>query len=194
MKKPTLVTSAIIIIALFIHSCSSLKTNYDYDKSADFSQYETFEYYGWAENSDKILNDLEKKRIEGAFAEEFFKRGLELARNDGDMVVSLFIVVDQKTSKTAYTNHYGGGPYMYGAGWGWYGGYGAYGGMSTTTYTESDYLEGTLIVDVFDKESKKLIWQGTAQKVIEENPQKRAQNIPKVAAALMRKFPVEPKR
>jgi hypothetical protein len=194
MKKPTLITSAIIIIALFINSCSSLKTNYDYDKSVDFSQYESFEYYGWAENSDNILNDLEKKRIEGAFAEEFFKRGLELVRNDGDMVVSLFIVVDQKTSKTAYTNHYGGGPYMYGAGWGWYGGYGAYGGMSTTTYTESDYLEGTLIVDVFDKESKKLIWQGTAQKVIEENPQKRAQNIPKVAAALMRKFPIEPKR
>jgi hypothetical protein len=59
--------------------------------------------------------------------------GNYLVKNNGDMVVSLFVVVDQKTSTTAYTNHYGMGGYGYGPRWGWYGGSGMGMGQSTTT-------------------------------------------------------------
>lgn len=180
-----------VLIALFIFviavSCTSVKVHSDYDKTADFSKYKTFEYYGWTEESDKVLNQFDKERIEKAFAEEFAKRDLQLVKTDGDMVVSLFIVVDQKTSVTAYTDHYGGG-YGYGARWGWYGGY----GQSTTTYSEDDYLEGTLVVDVFDKGDKNLIWQGVGQKTIQENPEKRERMIPYVAESIMKSFPIKP--
>ena len=178
---------------LAFSSCSSLKVASDYDKTADFSKYKTFEYYGWSEESDKILNRFDKERIEAAFGAEFAKRGLQLVKDNGDMVVSLFIVVDQKTSTTAYTNHYGMGGYGYGPGWGWYGGYSAMGmGQSTTTYSEQDYMEGTLVVDVFDKADKKLIWQGVGTKTVDENPNTREKNIPKVAAAIMKPFPIKP--
>ena len=101
------------------------------------------------------------------------------------MDITLFIVVDQKTSVTAYTNYYGGGYggyHRYGGGWG--------GGYANTTYSENDYLEGTLVMDVFDGESKKQIWQGVARKTVTENPQKRSENIPKAIGLLMNKFPV----
>lgn len=184
-----------LLSIIFLGACSSIKVTSDYDKEADFSKYKTFEYYGWTEESDKILNRFQKERIENAFGNEFEKRGLKYVKDGGDMVVSLYIVVDKKTSTTAYTNHYGGG-YGYG-GMGWYGGYRmGYGGMgmgtSTTTYSENDYLEGTLVVDVFDKAEKKMIWQSVGQKTIEENPKKAEKNTPKVAAAIMKPFPIKP--
>ena len=190
MKK---LTSLWLLSALFLGACSSITVNSDYDKEIDFTQYKTFEYYGWAEESDKILNRFDKERIESAFGKEFASRGLQYVEGNGDLVVSLFIVVDQKTSTTAYTNHYNMGGYGYGAGWGWYGGYGGMGmGTSTTTYSEQDYLVGTLVVDVFDKAQKKLVWQGVGQKTVDENPNSREKNSEKVAAAIMKPFPIQP--
>ena len=187
----TKITYLIYLLPMLIMgACSSVKVTTDYDKSVDFSKYKTFEYYGWAEESDKILNRFDKERIESAFGDEFAKRNLKLVQEGGDMVVSLFVVVDQKTSTTAYTNHYNMGGYGYG-GWGW--GYGGMGmGSSTTHYSENDYLVGTLVVDVFDKESKKLVWQGVGQKTVDENPNTREKNAMKVAEAIMKPFPIQP--
>ena len=182
-----------LLSIVFLGACSSITVKSDYDKEVNFSQYKTFEYYGWTEESDKILNRFDKERIEKAFGAEFAKRGLKLVEEGGDMVVSLFIVVDQKTSTTAYTNHYNMGGYGYGSRWGWYGGYGGMGmGTSSTTYSEQDYLVGTLVVDVFDKADKKLIWQSVGQKTVDENPNSPEKNVAKVAAAIMKPFPIQP--
>lgn len=178
---------------MLLASCSSIKVTSDYDKGADFSQYKTFEYYGWADESDKILNRFDKERIEQAFGDEFRKRGLKYVKGNGDLVVSLFIVVDQKTSTTAYTDHHNMGGYGYG-GWG-YGGYGSMGmgmGSSTTTYSENDYLVGTLVVDVFDKAQKQLVWEGVGTKTVDDNPNTREKNSAKIAAAIMKPFPIQP--
>jgi hypothetical protein len=43
-----------LLIIVFMGACSSLTVKSDYDKEADFTKYKTFEYYGWAEDSDKI--------------------------------------------------------------------------------------------------------------------------------------------
>ena len=181
----------LLLSIAFLVACSSLTVKSDYDKEADFTKYKTFEYYGWEEDSDKILNRFEKERIEKAFSDEFRKRGLQYVENRGDMVVSLFIVAEQKTSTTAHTNHYNMGGYGYG-GFGYYGGMGMGMGTSTTTYSEQDYTVGTLVVDVFDKAEKKLIWQSVGQKTVDDNPQTAEKNFPKVAAAIMKPFPIEP--
>lgn len=181
----------VLVGMIFTISCSSVKVHSDFDGSVDFTKFKTLEYMGWAEESDKILNQLQRDRIEKAFGKEFESRGYTGVEENGDIVVSLFIVVDQKTSVTAYTNHYGMGGYGYGAGWGW-----GYGGMgmsaSTTTYSESDYLEGTLVLDVFDSKTKKLIWQSVGQKTIDENPKNSERNTAYVAEKMMKPYPVQP--
>jgi len=186
------------ILMLGMSACSSIQVTSDYDKTVDFSRYKTFMYYGWTEESDKILSEFDRDRIESAFATEFSRRGWSLTKEDGDAVVSLFIVVDQKTSYTSYTDHYGGGMYggMYGPRYG-YGGYGGgYGyGMpssSTTRTTQNDYLEGTLIVDVFDVKEKKHIWQGIGKKTLSESNSNREGRIKEAVAAIMKQFPVKP--
>jgi len=180
-----------IALAAMITSCSSVKVVADMDKTVDFSKYETYSFLGWQEDSDKIMNDFDEKRLRDAFISEFEARGMKAVPENGDMAVTLFIVVDKKTSTTAYSNYYGGG-------YGGYGGYHRYGGgwgygSGTTTYSESDYLEGTLVMDVFDNTSMDQIWQGIAKTTIVEDPAKRERSIPAKVAALMKKFPVQPK-
>ncbi len=188
--KNKMIAGAFIMALFSLAACSSITVTTDYDKTVDFSKYKTFEYYGWTDESDKILNRFDKERIESAFGEELKKRNLKYVKEDGQLVVSLYIVVDQKTSTTAYTNHYGMGPYGgygygYGAGWGWGG------GSSTTTYSDHDYLVGTLVLDVFDKKTKGLVWQGVGQKTVNENPDKREKNVEKLAAAILKDFPIK---
>ena len=157
MKKNVFLTLGVAGLIL-LNSCSSLKVYSDVDSSIDFTKYKSLEYYGWADESDKFLTQLDKDRIENAFGAEFKKRGYEIVESGGDMIVTLFIVVEQKTSTTATTSHMGGG---YG---GYYGGYPGYrrghgwgGGHSTTSIQEYDYNVGTLVCDVFDAVKKELI-------------------------------------
>lgn len=185
------------LIAFFIlASCSSITVVTDVDKAVDFSQFKTLTYYGWADGSDKILNDMDKRRIENAFEDEFAKRGITVVPKDGDMIVSLFIVTEQKTETTANTTNMGG---MYGGAYGGYGGYYGYGpgwgygtGMSTTTYSQHDYLVGTLAVSVYDPKTEKLIWESIGKKTINEKTKGRDERVKEVAKKMLFTYPVKP--
>ena len=102
MRKILFISIALLVFS----SCSSVKFTADYDGDVDFTKFKTLSYYGWTEESDKILNKFEKERIEKAFGDEFEKRGFTLAERDGDIIVSLFIVVVNLTifSKVVISN------------------------------------------------------------------------------------------
>ena len=186
--------SLLATTVIFLSSCSSTKFYADYDKSVDFSKFKTLEYYGWAKGSSYRLNDFDKERIEQAFAREFRKRGIDIVPkgSGGDLIASLYIVTQDKTSYTATTvttGHYGcAGFYGYGPGWGW----GP--GVSMSTVHPVEYKTGTLICSVYDAKNKQLIWEGTINGVIQDDADRRAQNISRMVSYLMRKFPVKPVR
>jgi len=193
MKKNVIISLGITGLFL-LNACSGIKVVADGDPTTDWSKYTTYEYYGWAEESDQLLNRFDKERIESSFENEFNRRGMKYVESGGDMIVSLFVVIEQKTSKTATTTSMGGGYGGYYGGYYGYGpGYGWGGGHSTTTISEYDYQVGTLVCDVFDVEKKVLIWEGIGTKTINENPAKREVGIPKAVQAIMSKFPVAPK-
>lgn len=179
--------SILTILILISGSLFAQKVTVDFDKEADFTKYKTYTFLGWQENIDQIANELDQKRIRDAFLAEMEKRDLKLVESGGDMTIAIYLVIDQRTSTTAYTNYYNGAGmgYMRG-GWGW--GFGS----STTTYSESDYLQGTMVFNAFDEGSKNLIWQGVATKTINEKPEKREKSIPKSVSKLLKKFPITP--
>jgi uncharacterized protein DUF4136 len=181
-------STLLILVALILTTqVKAQKVTVDLDKEADFSNYKTITFLGWQKDSDKLLNDLDKERMRNAFANEFKARGLQKGGEDADIAISLFLVLEQKTSTTAYTNYYGGGYSRYHrGGWGWGNGY------SSTSYSESDYIKGTLVMDVFDNKTNKLIWQAVASGTVKENPKKREKSIPKTVAKLMKDFPIQP--
>lgn len=196
MKKETMKRNVLSIVAalmiLTISGCSGLKVIADQDPTVDFTQFKTYEYYGWAEESDKILNRFDKERIEKAFGEEFKKRGMSYVESGGDVIVTLFIVTEQKTRTTATTTGVGGTYGGYGGYYGYGPGYGWGGGMSTTTYNDYDYTVGTLVVDMFDAKAKQLIWEASGSGTIKEETKGREERINRAVQQIMAKYPVKP--
>jgi hypothetical protein len=188
MKK--LMLFALVGILFIISSCSSVTVSSDVDKTVDFTKFKTFSYYGWADGSDKLLSPFDKERLEQSFANEFKKRGMTYVKEGGDITVALFIATQQEQQTTATTTGMGMGYGGYGGYWGYGPRWGWGGGMTQTTYNTSDYTVGTLVCDVFDTKEKKLIWEGTAKGTVDDNPQSRENNIPKVVAKLMGEYPV----
>ncbi len=181
----------LLALVTILNACSGIKVTSDYDKSADFTKYKTYSFYKWEEESDKQLTRFDKERIENAVGNEMDIRGYKYVEGEADLTVSLFVVLEQKTSKTAYTNHFGaGGPGYYGyddwdydVGWGWGMGH------STTTYNETDYVDGTLVIDVFDMSNRKLIWQGVGAGTVDEDPGKRQKKMPSEIKQIFSSFP-----
>lgn len=197
--KNLLKTSILLsFFVMILSGCASTKVVSDKDGSVDFSKIRTFEFYGWADNSDAVLTRFDKERIEAAFIEEGRKRGITKAESNGDVIVSLFIVADQKTQKTANTTTTGmgmggmgmGHRGMRSPGWGWGGGMSMQ--QSHTVINETNYIEGTLMIELFDPKDKKLIWQAIGTKTVSEDPKKREKGIPKKVAAIMKVYPVNP--
>lgn len=183
---------ASLIVFLIAHNLSFAQVNTDYDKSTDFTKYKTYSFAGWQKNSDQLLNDIDKKRMLDAFKAEFASRNMTLVTENGDATVTLYLVIDKKTSTTAYTDFNGGMGYGVGMRRGWGMGVGGVGmGTATTTYSDNDYNEGTLVVDLYDGTSKSLIWQGTLQSVVSDKASKRDKTIPKKIGKLMAKYPID---
>ncbi len=192
--------AVLLVVCLIMSNSLKAQITFDYDKDVDFTQYKTYSFGGWQKDSGKLINDIDKKRILSSFKSELLQRDLDYELAEADLVITLFLVVDEKTSTTAYTDYMGAGMgYGYGYGGGRYGGYyrpawGWGGGYSTTSYSENDYKVGTFVVDIYDAKTKKLIWQGVSQKTINENGSKRAKTIPKNVGKLMKKYPVAKKK
>ena len=187
MKKKYFFLAAIFIIAT---SCSSVKVTTDLDKTVDFSQYQTVSFLGWQEDINTVINAFDQDRIRKALKAEMEKRNLKLVDDNGDMVMSTYIVSEQKTSTTAYTSYYGGGAGRgygrgrRGGGWGM--------GSASTTYSETDYVQGTMVIDIFDQQSKEMVWQGVGVSTIKQKPEKREKSTPKAIASILKDFPIAP--
>ena len=50
----------ILLVVLCAISCSTVRVNYDFDKSVDFTNYSTYNYYPEMETG---LSDLDSKRL-----------------------------------------------------------------------------------------------------------------------------------
>lgn len=191
MKRKWTILPLMAFIFALVSGCSNkITVSFDYDKETDFAQYKTYSNYGWAKESDKILNRFDQERIEKAVADELNKRGLSYVQSGGDLTVSLFIQIDKKKGLNAYTDHYAASPYgyRYGPGWGW--GY----GYSTTLYHEYDYTVGTLVIDIFDHQQKQLVWQGVGSQTVDDNPNNNEYGIKRAVRAIMHKYPVKPSK
>ena len=182
------------ILILFLASCSGVNVTNQWDKKTDFSSFKTYSLYPWDTHNSKIVNDYDKQTILNSVKSEMNSRGYKLVEKDGELVVSTFVIIEDKTSYQAYSNHYAGWA-GYGGGWGHYGGMGYYGwgpGYNTTVYS-TDYNQGTLIIDIFRLEDKRLIWQGIASGEVQSDLDKRDKRLPITISQVFRKYPLAKK-
>jgi len=188
MKKLIILFSAIILV---FSSCESMKVVSDYDKNVNFSKYKTYNVLQWDKEESARINEFDQKRIINALHEQMQARGYKRVDSGSDISVNPFLILDAKEQTTAYTNHYNMGGYGYYGGFGYYG-FGPGYTMGTTTFHTEQYTVGTLIIDVLDNKTKRLIWQGIGKGTIKESRQDRDKNIPKAIAKIMEPYPIEP--
>lgn len=173
----------LLIVAGVITSCGpSLKVNSDYDKSVNFSQYKTFSMYK-SDNSQSAISQLNHDRIINAIRNEMTKKGFQETDNNPDVLVNTVTILESRVAVNSSTNYYGYGgayrPYYWGGGM----------GGSTTNYNVQHYKDGSLIIDVIDANTKKLVWQGTGNKEIDEPIKDPDKKIPAAIASIMASFP-----
>jgi Domain of unknown function (DUF4136) len=80
------------------------------------------------------------------------------------------------------------------SGMGGYGYRGFGGGTGTASTVVSEYRVGTLVVDMFDAKSKNLVFRGTAEDEISDNPEKNAKKLEKASTKMFKDFPPSAKK
>ncbi len=178
----TIKSLSLLLFALVLTSCSSVRVASDYDKSVDYNQYNTYAFY--KDGIDKVeIHDLDKKRILKAIERELNAKGMTVSENP-DLLVNIFTEARERVDVNRF--HAGWG---YGWGWGWspwmYGG--GYTSVSNTT-------EGSLYIDLIDGKKKELVWQGMGEGVLTKNIEKKEQRINEFVNKILAKFPPQTKK
>lgn len=186
-------TISVLAMVMAMVSCSPVKVVVDMNKNVDFSNFKTYSFLGWQNNAGQNLSDEDKNSMRSAFIKEFERRDLKKVDSGGDMQISLYIITSEETAVSGY-NDYVGGAYGGTGGYNHYGGGFGYGtGYSGNTFKTRGKMVGTMIMNVYDKQSKDQIWQAIATGAITEKPEKREKTIPAKISTIMNSFPVKPK-
>src|ERR1700682_968089 len=165
MEMQKIVVVLIGMMLLFAGKVSAQQVKIDYDRIANFAQYKT---YSWEQVKTKDALDVD--RIKSAVNAALAAKGWTQVDSGGDVsVVAVEMTRDQQTLNTFYDG--------FGGGWGWrrFGG-GGFGDATTTTET---YKVGTLVVDLFDANSKKLIWRGSSSDTLSDKSDKNIKELDK---------------
>ena len=150
----------------------------DYDKAFNFSTVKTY--------SIKIVttwnNDLSQRRVLTEFDEAIAAKGWKKVTED-QANIEVILHGATQTKRTANTFYTGMGGYRYGG----------MGAASASTVV-NEYRVGALVVDMFDAKTKNLVFRGTAEDEISDNPEKNAKRLEKASTKMFKDFPPQAKK
>jgi hypothetical protein len=200
MKKLTYLALAIFLLT-GLYSC----TSYNYYQAAinktNMSGYHTFAWMPPSKNSSpNALGMAGDVKVKDVTTQALVGKGLQLSQNHPDLVVTYTDIVGKGTYTSYYSPYWGGwGPgWGWGFGWGWgYRPYYAYGGpfpyYGGVTYAErGHYREGTLIIDLIDTRTRKIVWRGFGVGEAHKDPQKNIDDLPRVVNGILDQLQLSP--
>jgi hypothetical protein len=147
----------------------------DFNHGVDFAKFKT---YSWAkiQTSNAIWDDRVKEAVNGVLA----ARGWTQVASGGDVaLVAIGTSQNQQTLETVY-NGLGG--------WRWQ----RWQGMEEASTTVETYKVGTLVIDMFDANSRSLIWRGSSTDTVSDKPDKNIKNFNKGVQKMFQHFPPAP--
>jgi hypothetical protein len=92
-------------------------------------------------------------------------------------IIAIGMATDRQTLDTFYDTFPGG--------WGWHWG----SGYPDATTTPETYTVGTLVLDLFDRKTKALLWRGSASNTLSNSSTKNIKNFDKSVEKLFKGFP-----
>jgi hypothetical protein len=170
------------LLALAVTPALAEKVYVDYDSAYDTAGVESFAWKETSETSLADTNRLMHSRIVNGIEYQLALAGL--AEDDGDPDVYVTYHTSTSRSIMVDTDFYG---YGYPSTWGYFGRpYRGYGSSTTLVRT---FERGTLVIDIWDARSSKLIWRGTVANItVTPDPIKMEQRIDKALKKLAQKW------
>lgn len=146
-----------------LSSCSpSVRIYSDMESTAPFPSYKTYTFLDFTDGNKKTITGMELERIRVAFAREIEQKGLKFSDQRPDVTVQITVYHREAMDRSYYY------------------------------YPTRSYMERAISVDIFDTHTKKHVWHGAAVGELSGDPQKRSENMPLVAKAILDKYPVQP--
>lgn len=137
----------------------------DSDPAAPFATYKTF---AWTPGTASAVSLTEQRIHDGVNAQ---LQGKGMTQVDSNPNVFVATHVTTRTVPQVIAD--GFGPWGFGA------------GMATV----QTYTEGTLVVDLYDATTRKMVWRGVAQSTVSDKPEKNASKIEKSLAKMFARYP-----
>lgn len=159
---------------LGLSSCSPFQVKSDYAETANFTAYHTYKL----RIDDLKLNDIDKDRVLNEVSKQLQAKGLNPAENP-DLIINVK-ANHKKIEDISVQRPFGIS--------GWGGSYGWGVGMSRT-WGASNYNSGSLMIDLIDAKTNKLVWQGSGSGIAVDSPKSKQQEIPAIVAEIMKNYP-----
>jgi len=175
LMKTGTVTSLVLLLA----GCAATMTVSSHaERNLDFARYRSFAW-GPADplpKGDPRLdrNPLFKDRLQGAVEKQLAQRGIALAAGDADLLIHYHANVTHRMDPNQFDR--------------------ANGYCATVDCVPSpvSYESGTLIIDIVDARSQRLIWRGWAQSDVEDllrGPDSMTRTIDEAVTRIVRRLP-----
>ena len=194
--KTSFYRAACLMVIVALSACS----RYDYYTAGlnktNMSQYRSF---AWLSPQGKTedrptASAIADLKIKDAAVASLTNKGLRMQKNNPDLLVTYTAKVGLGSKTVYYPTYYGTGFYPgFGIGYGWgyrpyYWGWGGpafvyYGGM--TAVDKEHYKEGTIIIDLIDTRTRRVVWRGFGVGEVHRNVQKNIDDIPKIVEGII---------
>ena len=172
--------AALMALAL-LGGCAGYDVRYDYDVTAPFGRYKTFDWYTSKKGTGGTTS-LMDKRVRAAVQAEFQVWGFQMdTKGDPDFLVTYYPVVQDRKVRT--TTRVG-----FGTGWGFRP---AYGRVGVSSSHVSHIKEGSIVLEVVDFRSNQMVWQGVAAGALTgiTRAEDADEAVPKAVKDILAKFP-----
>jgi len=211
--KRSIYLGLIVLIVASLSACNSYNYYTAGLNRTNMSRYHTFAWLPMGSGKGKAPSNIvtADAKIKDAATSALQNKGLSISQKQPDLLISYTTTVGRGTRTTYYTNYgwggwggYGWGGFGLGWGYGWrgygWGGFSPYyyygapfaysGGL---TYADQEhYKEGTLIIDLIDRRTRKVVWRGYGVGEVHHDPQKNIDDIPKVVSGIINQLNLQP--
>lgn len=171
-----------VLATLFLAACSTVDVTTNYDHAAAFGTYRTYTLAP-APDGEKLPVYCEMS-LRKSIRSELAARGVTENSGPGaDLAIVWHVFVAGRTSAQERADPSIGGDWAY-----LYGYYTSWAGAPANYSNATPYPDGTLILDVVDLRTKKLVFRGTGTAVA-MGPERGAKNIEKAVAKMVAALP-----
>jgi hypothetical protein len=169
--------AAVLVAALVVNACATLKVNSYLERRADFSRYRS---YTWEQSDAFSTGDARLdnnrffiERVQTAADKELARSGLEKAEAaSADVSIHIHARIDERLDTTAIDRQYGR--------------------CDTPDCWPTVYEAGTLVIDIIDTRTRSLAWRGWAETPFDgviDNQEWMEATIDKAVARILARLP-----